>query len=431
MIASDDNVIREPARETPVLAETDVLVVGGGVAGVSAAVAAAREGARVVLAERPTYLGGLATGGLIIMLLTMDDGRGQQVIAGLCQETVDRMAARGAAYAPPRDHWGSTEDSLIEHYRGWGLVNGHGPHTVRYSVAYDAEEMKFAFEQMCRDAGVRLLYSVLATDPIRDGDRLRGIVFQGKEGRFAVRAEVVIDTSGDGDVFAGAGCAHEVEEVAPWLWFTMGGVHDVEAAQAAGARCVKTLGAGHVLMPRGAADRISRRIDATKTDDITFAAVECRELVMEEVDRLRREVPGFAEAHLCHIADQLDVTESRRLLGEHLLTREEMDQPCDDVIAVTGHWTKYDSLYHIPYTSLLPRELSNLLVAGRCISVDHRVHHATKEIPACMATGEAAGVAASLALESGGSVKEISVSRVQHRLEAAGAIVRVGRPAPR
>ena len=108
-----------------------------------------------------------------------------------------------------------------------------------------------------------------------------------------------------------------------------------------------------------------------------------------------------------------------------MLSREEVDTPCEDVIALTGHWTKYESLYYIPYRSLLPKEFSNLLVAGRCISVDHRVHHATKEIPACMATGEAAGTAAALAVQTGLGPKALDVKTLQRQLEDRGAILRV------
>ena len=105
------------------------------------------------------------------------------------------------------------------------------------------------------------------------------------------------------------------------------------------------------------------------------------------------------------------------------MTREDLDRRFDDVIARTGHWTKYDCVYNIPYRSLLPRSLDNLLVAGRCISVDHRVHHATKEIPPCMATGQAAGTAAALAIQSGDSVKELDVAVLQKQLRAQGAIL--------
>ena len=159
--------------------------------------------------------------------------------------------------------------------------------------------------------------------------------------------------------------------------------------------------------------------------DLTYAELACRKRVMEQVDRLRAEIPGFAGAHLCHVADQLGVTESRRLVGRYVLSRDDVDRPCDDVIAITGHWTKYEALYHIPYRSLLTSEFSNLLVAGRCISVDHRTHHATKEIPACMATGEAAGVAAAIAVSSSIEPAEVNVEQIQHRLISQGAILRI------
>ena len=142
---------------------------------------------------------------------------------------------------------------------------------------------------------------------------------------------------------------------------------------------------------------------------------------MEEVDRLRSQTPGFEQAYLTDIALTLGITESRRLVGRYVLTREDLDQPFDDVVAVTGHWTKYGCVYQIPYRSLLPQRIDNLLAAGRCISVDHRAHHATKEIPACFATGEAAGVAAALALRANLTPREVDISTLQRALLKAGA----------
>jgi len=417
--------LQEPSRSIPVKAETEVLVIGGGSAGVAAAVAAARNGAEVILVERLGYLGGLATGGLIILLLTLDDGRGQQVIGGLCQEVTDRVAKRGAAHFPPKSEWGSKDTEFIRRDQRWGLVWGHGPHRVRYSVAYDPEEFKFVLNQMVEEAKVKLLLHAYACEAIVESDRVAGVTFQSKSGRFAILAKVVIDASGDGDIFTSAGAAHESEEVLPWLWFTMGGVKNPEAAIDAGGWFFHTLGEGRVLLPWGATERVTRKIDPTKPEDLTYAELECRKHVMEEADRLRREIPGFANAHLCHIADQLGITESRRLVGECILGRDDVDTPCDDVIAITGHWTKYEALYYIPYRSLLPKEFANLLVAGRCISVDHRVHHATKEIPPCIATGEAAGTAAALAVRGGIGPKQVDVKLLQQRLEERGAILRV------
>ena len=165
------------------------------------------------------------------------------------------------------------------------------------------------------------------------------------------------------------------------------------------------------------------RIDPTDPRDLTFAELECRRLVMEEVARLRAERPEMQHAHICNIATQLGITESRRLVGEHVLTRDEMDRDFDDAIAITGHWTKYDAIYAIPYGCLRTREIRNLLAAGRNISVDHRVHHATKEIPACMAVGEAAGLAARLSLDQNADPGAVDPQLLRRELRASGALL--------
>jgi hypothetical protein len=413
-----------PESRVPVVARPDVLVVGGGSAGLAAAVAAARNGAETLLIERFSYIGGLATGGMIILLLTMDDGCGNQVIGGLCQEIVDRMEARGGVYYPPKERWNDPDPQLVEHYRRWGLVWGSGPHRVRYSVAFEPHEFIFAADHMLADAGVRVLYQTWACEPVLDGGRIAGIVIQNKAGRQAIEASVVIDTSGDGDVFAAAGEPFELERVHPWLWFQMGGVRDVEKTfEAAKGLYFNSPGRDRVLVPWGGEARVSRKIDATDPAEVSEALVECRQMVMDEAGRLRGSTPGFEEAYISLMADQLGITESRRLQGAYVMSRDDMDRPFDDAIARTGHWTKYDCTYDIPYRSLLPRSISNLIVAGRCISVDHRVHHATKEIPPCMATGQAAGTAAAIAAQSGTPVKDVDIAALQAKLREQGAIL--------
>jgi hypothetical protein len=346
------------------------------------------------------------------------------VVGGLCQEATERLVARGAAYHPEPGEWGRADEALVERDRSFGLVWGRPPHRVRYSVAYDPEAMRAVMLDMLESAGARLLLHAQAAEPVVEDGRVSAVTFQSKAGRFAVRAKTVIDASGDGDVFAAAGCAFEREDVLPWLWFVLGGVEDAPAAAARGVG-FRTPGAGRLLLPWGATEKIARRIDATQPEDLSYAEVECRRRVMAEFERLRREEPGFARAHLCRIAEQLGITESRRLLGRRVLGRDEMDRRQPDAVALTGHWTKYGALYWIPYGALLPRELDNLLVAGRCISVDHRVHHATKEIPACFATGEAAGTAAALAVKAGLAPASLDASALRAQLLAAGAILDV------
>ena len=416
-----DSCISEAARRTPVRYETEVLVVGGGTAGAAAAIAAARAGAEVLLVERGGYLGGLATGGLIILLLTLDDGCGRQVVRGICQEVTELLVARGAAYHPEPAEWGSDDPALVERDQAWGLVWGRGPHRVRYSVAYDPAYMKGVLDGMVRDAGANLLFHAWGCEPVLEAGRVAAVTFQSKAGRFAVRARVVIDTTGDLDLAAAAGCEFELERVLPWMWFTVGGV-DVARARAAGGPGFQTIGEGKVLMPWGSIEKVGR-IDATSPEDLTHAELECRRRVLVEFERLRADVPGFERAHLCELADQLGITESRRLVGRRVVTREDMGETRSDAVAITGHWTKYGATYGIPFEALLPKELPNLLAAGRCISVDHRVHHATKEIPACMATGEAAGAAAALAIAAGVDPCDLSVADLRSHLADAGAIV--------
>jgi hypothetical protein len=424
--------IHRPSSQVPVVAETDVLVVGGGAAGIAAATAAARRGARTMLVERYGSLGGMATGGLVILLLTMDDGEGRQVVGGLCQELVDRLAARDAAYFPPPREWGSTDEELIEQYRRWGLVWGHAPHRVRYSVAFDPEEFRYVANDLVIDAGARLRFHTWAAEPIVEGRRIEAVIFHSKAGAEAVRAQVVIDATGDGDLLAAAGEDFERARVHPWLWFRMGNVPNADHAieqgrgrffKTLGGYFFKTPGMGRTLMPWGIADAIDRTIDATDPEDLTHAEIECRRLVMEVVDRIRSEVPGFEQAYLNDVAWQLGITESRRLVGRYVLRREDEHASFQDTIATTGNWTKYSSVYNIPYRCLLPRHLDNLLVAGRCISVDHRVHHTTKEIPPAMATGEAAGTAAALASQNGGDVNAVDVRRLRQVLVEHGALL--------
>lgn len=422
MRAMAGTFIVEPERRVPVIAETDVLVVGGGAAGIAAAVAAARQGARAMLVERYGSLGGLATNGLIILLLTLDDGRGRQVVAGLCQELVDRLAARGACLFPPREEWGSPDPALVEKYRRLGLVWGSGPHAVRYSVAYDPEEFKVEADRLVLEAGVDLRFHRWAVGVRKDGGRVTHVIFESKAGREAVACGAVIDATGDADIAVLAGEPVERELVHPWLWFRTANV-DEAAAEASPQRpgYYRTVHPGGYLHPWGAAERIGRAIDPVNPDDLTYAEVECRRLARAELDRLRGKAAGFERAWLAGFAATLGITESRRLVGLHQLAREEMDRHADDVVAVTGHWTKYGAVYEIPWRSLVAQGTANLAAAGRCISVDHRVHHATKEIPACFATGEAAGTGAALALERGCGLAEVDVRALQARLRAAGA----------
>ncbi|MCZ7529304.1 MAG: FAD-dependent oxidoreductase [Acidimicrobiia bacterium] len=415
---------REPARDLPVIGSPDVLVVGAGSAGVAAAIAAARRGADTWLVERLSYVGGLATGGLINLLLTLDDGHGDQVVRGLCQELVDILDTRGAARYPPRREWGSTDVEPVERWRRWGLIWGAPPDVVRYSVAFDPEDfIDVAYENLSA-AGVRLrLHSWCVAVHAPEGC-VEAVVLESKAGRQVVRPRVVIDTTGDGDVLAGAGARHESVKVHPYLWFRLGGAHDLADDRGwSDGIFFRTTAPGRVLVPWGGPGAVDDKIDPLDPDELTRAELECRRDAMREAERLRAEVPELADAWRDDVAKQLGITESRRLVGDFVLEKDHGDVGFPDSVARTGHWTKRGVVYDIPYRCLTTPVVSNLLTAGRCISVSRYVHQATKEIPAAMATGEAAGAAAVHSLDVGGDVRTVDVDALRRDLYGNGAVV--------
>ncbi|MCA1645106.1 MAG: FAD-dependent oxidoreductase, partial [Chloroflexi bacterium] len=205
-------MVREPGRETPVVADTDVLVVGGGPAGLCAAVAAARHGARVILTERYGHLGGLASGGQVIVLDDMADLTAKTV-AGLCDEFIDRLdVLQAAVYPPAADRFVSSEATWARWGR-WGLQDNYArtqPKTITYAVAFDPEAFKYVALELLAAAGVELRLHSLFADAIVEDGLLEGGIFETKAGRQAILARVVIDASGDGDVFARCGADHEL-----------------------------------------------------------------------------------------------------------------------------------------------------------------------------------------------------------------------------
>ena len=402
---------REPARDLDIVGRPDVLVVGAGSAGIAAAVAAARRGAEVLLVERYGFVGGLATFGLINLLLTLDDGCGNQVVAGLCQEVVDRLAARGDSRAPAPNEWGSTDPDAVERWRAWGLIWGAPPDVVRYSVAFDPEAFCDVALDLLRASGVRVrLHSWCANTYAPDG-RIEAVVIESKRGREVVVPRVVVDATGDGDVAVAAGAAFESVTIPPHLWFRMGGVEE-SVIESIGFR---TTASGRVLVPWGP---LGRRVDPTDPDDLTAAEFECRDAVRAEVSRIREAHP---QAWLDDVAKVIGITESRRLVGDYVLEKSDADRRFADAIARTGHWTKRDVVYDVPFRSLTTSVVRNLIVSGRCISASRYVHQATKEIPAAMATGEAAGAAGAFAPD--GDVHRIDIAALRRDLAAAGAIV--------
>jgi hypothetical protein len=454
--------IELPPRRALVAGKADVMVVGGGPAGLGAAVGAAAAGARVVLAERYGFLGGNATAALVMPLMSFhthrpglhsgaaklmptDHGPGEPVIAGVLQALLERLVAAGGAIAP-------------------SLQTG-------YVVPFDPEIFKLVALELLDEAGVELLLHAFASEVLRRDGAVRGAVFETKSGPVVVEAAVVVDCTGDGDLAAHAGARYEVgresdglvqpmtlmfriveferqafeayTEEFPDQWRGVHGLWELvrkatEAGELDLAReDVLFFGTPH---PAEVSVNSTRVIKVLGTDvwDLTCAELASRAQMRQIAAFLRKHVPGFERSYVAQSGVQVGVRETRRIEGEYQLTVEDIlgARKFPDAIArgtypvdihnPTGKGTILRHLppgeaYDIPLRCLLPQGIEGLLVAGRCISGTHEAHSSYRVMPISMATGQAAGCAAALAARTGTEPRDLPATAVREELLRQGA----------
>ena len=440
--------IDEPARRVPLLAECDVLVVGGGPAGIAAAVCAARHGARTLLVERYGFLGGMGTAGGVTNfagLYGRRDGETVQLVHGAVDELLERIDALGGLNAP--------QDGLQGRIR------------VR---SYDIPAYKCAADRWLLAAGVRLLFHAWLAGAVCDADgTLSEAIVETKSGRGAIRAGWFVDASGDADLAAHAGVPYDLgdghgDALYPSTMFRVGGV-DAERALAA----VGSFGAIDALM-RAAADRYAfpregaivrpqrnrsewrvnvtqvanaqgRAVDATDAWQLSAGEVEGRRQVIEYLRFLRAEVPGFERAELIDVGTQLGIRETRRIRGAYRLSGGDVLDGArfDDTIGLNAwpierhaagrvEWAfprdERNTWNQLPWRMLVPQGVSNLLVAGRCASMEHEGQSAARASGACFVMGQAAGTAAALMGSRGVAPGDV-VPALQQALRRDGAVL--------
>ncbi len=424
----------QQAYSTLPLAESaQVLVVGGGPAGVCAAVAAAEEGADTLLVERYGFLGGMATAGMVNPFMRYMSGD-VQVNAGLFQRILGMLDQRGGR---------SGEDSSRRQF--------------------DPEILKLVLDELAQTAGVRLLLHAFLVDAVAQDGLIQRAVVAGKSGLQAIEADVFVDASGDADLAARVGADFEMGRREDGLcqpmtlYFRMAGVDEDRLPSYEEIRelYLEEKTAGRIHNPRDDVHRIIRtnhrgevtfnttRIlghDATDAVSMTEVELKARRQVEQLVRFLKERVTGFEDAYLVSIASQTGVRESRRILGDYVLTGDDFAHAAkfDDAVArgcfsidihnpaghgIYGQRMPEGDWYEIPYRCLTPCRLDNLLVAGRPISCDHLMHGSLRVMPIAMSTGEAAGVAAALCVQQGKPTRGIDVLRLQETLRRRGASV--------
>jgi hypothetical protein len=448
-VISRVHTVQEPARTLPVFGEFDVVVIGGGPAGLAASVSAARHGAHTLLVERYGFLGGMGTAGGVTNfagLYGKHQGQMQQVVHGVVDELLERIDALGGLNQP--------QDGMQGRIR------------VR---SYDVSAYKCAADQWLLAAGVKILFHAYASAVLMQGPQLMALLVETKSGRQAIRAKAFIDCSGDADVAHFAGVPHEMGDGAGSALFptTMFRVGHVDAEQALAA--VGEFKAINVLMdiarqntpgkyhfPRDGAilrplknptewranvtqirNAQGLAMDATDAQQLSDGELDGRKQVTEYFRFLKNEVPGFAQSAIVDIAPQVGIRESRRILGLYQLTGADILDSArfEDRIGVnawpmelhnagridwrfpTSNARGYNDL---PWRMLVPPpSVGNLLVAGRCASMEHEGQSAARASGACFVMGQAAGTAATM-LGDGAAFAQTDVVQLQARLRADG-----------
>ena len=440
---SELGVIEERARQTPVVARPDVLVVGGGRAGIAAACAAARTGARTMLVERYGFLGGTLTA---VTLGGFCGGYGlfgdelREVVGGFYRELVERLRARDAVHS----------------VRRIGKV---------HTVPYDPSRLRLVLDETLDAQGVDLLLHTQVVDVVRQGSVVEAVIVANKAGRGAIVPRMVIDCSGDGDVAFLAGAEFVLGDGKGMQYassmFRMLGVDVATFAgltrEQATERLERAVADGHALTRTTVAPWTGPVPDVvhlnatkiTRPDGSPFNLADPRELTAAEKEGrrqaylyeevMRQYLPGFAQGRIVELGANLGVRETRHILGDHVLSEHDFEtcrKPDDGVVCSAwpmeiheqGRKTTWKHLpdgeyYKIPYRSLLVRDFSNLLVAGRNFSATHLAQASARVAAICCGMGEAAGTAAAMALATGNDARAIDVQALLADLERHGAIL--------
>jgi hypothetical protein len=387
--------VLEPARKIPVVGHYDVVVAGGGIAGVAAALAAARCGAKVALVEKECCLGGLATLGLIVVYLPLCDGRGNQVMGGIAEELLLASLRYGMEQLPAC--WRPDGDPT-ERVK------------VRYQVRFNPASLILALDDLIQEAGITTFFDTRLCAAQCSANRIEAILVENKSGRLALIGDTYVDASGDADL-----CYLAREETVSradnrrsgWFYSYTDGRLQL-----------------HPLTDPlyGPTPPGSRTYAGDRWEDVTQLAFDGRRMALAKLQKLNAERSG--DKVVPAILPALPLFRmTRRLRSSFELDTAHLGCYFPDTVGLTGDWRNPGPVYAVPYRSLAAVRNRNLLTAGRCISVSDPVWDVTRVIPTCALTGEAAGTAAALAVRTGTPAADLAVGLLQEQLRRQGAVL--------
>lgn len=428
--------VQVEGAQLPVVADCDVVVIGAGPAGHAAAVSAARNGASVTLLERYHHLGGMASGGMVLVLDDMVNEGNEIVTTGIVSEFVERMERQDAAVYPPPEECQTNWDAWQKWSR-WGCIDFHKammPQPIIHAVAFDPDAWKRVSLDMVVEAKVNLRTHSWFSDVLMEGGRITGVIAQTKLGRQAIRARYVVDATGDLDVGVAAGATYTTGQYIVTTVFRMANVDtdkaiafefsdpeeykrlDREARRRIGGAWgmwwLKTPLPGIVWcncphMPG---------YDGLSVEDMVTSEIEGRERMMKLHQFAKENIPGFENATMLGAAEQMGIRQTRLLQGEYVVSKDDVKSRryFEDTVCRGRD-------YYTPYRALLPKGIDNLIVAGRHYSVESDAQKLSREIPPCMSQGEAAGIAAALALNGDIPLRAVDYKAIQKQMRSQGA----------
>jgi len=433
--------VREPAREIPVVDEADVVVIGGGPAGIAAATAAARLGVSVLLVERGGFLGGAASGSLVLVWDDCDDGT-QKTVGGVLDELVEAARRLGGAVLPDLADLHREDPILWAKWGRWGFTDWFTPRPpdsvrpITWAACIDPEVLKLVAAETVLGAGARLRLHSWVVGAVVDRGVVRAAIVESKAGRQALAGRVFIDCSGDGDLLAAAGAPHVVGRYLGTLVHRLAEVDlaahvDWERAEpetaARETKAMRTL--YNMTWPYWWLYTVRRgviwancptwaSVDGLDPVALTTLEVESRRRIFAALDYARGHLPGFRDAYVADTAPMVGIRQTRLLRGAYRLTPGDVKsgRRFSDAVGRARN-------YSIPYRALYAREPGNLLVAGRCYSATPEAQRMSREISGCLVTGQAAGAAAALAVRKAVRPAEVDVPALQDALVGQGVLL--------